>query len=112
MRFTPYSFITSVLFRLHITLAQKQVKAFLHSSKLLLEKLRSFGFDDNEILQMIDYTCNGMLKQGMPRDFRYFAAIMQGFASGYMVTGQSETASAIYKNWIAKEIEKRKTKAA
>lgn len=108
MHFTPYLFITSVFARFGLFARDsKQIKQYLRQAKLLLDKLRSMGWDDSEILQMVDYTCTGIIKRNLPRNFNYFSAVMFSFCTHYV---QSENISVnpdnVYKDWINREIEK------
>jgi len=104
MKFTPYNFVTSVMCQLQIPLQQRRIKEVLRPAKMLLEKLRSMGFDDDEILQMLTYTCGGMLKEHKPRTFPYFLGIMRNFIISYANSSVSEAPKQTYQEWIQQEI--------
>ena len=110
MKFTPYNFITSVLYRLGVPGNPKLIKGYLRIAKILLTKLREMGYDDNDILQMVDYTCHGMLKENRPRDFRYFSGIFQRFITAYTNSSVSEAPSIEFNTWIQQEIERLQAK--
>lgn len=107
MKYTPYRFITSVMAHLGVSINKKLIKGYLQLSKILLDKLRSLGFDDDDILQMVSYTCNDMSKNGMPRDFRYFGAIMQRFIIAYSNKDSNTNSQELsYSEWIKEEVER------
>ena len=105
MKYTPYKFITSVMAHLGVSINQKLIKGYLQLSKILLDKLRELGFDDDDILQMVSYTCHDMTKNGMPRDFRYFSGIMQRFIVAYNAAGTNTNSQNLsYNEWIKEEV--------
>lgn len=112
MKFTPYNFVTSVMFHLHVQSKKRDIMLCLRYAKILLEKLRSMGFDDDDILQMVIYTCDGMAREYKPRTFQYFMAIMHNFIVSYSNKSTSEAASQSYQEWIQQEIERLKNKSA
>ena len=79
MIYTPYRLVTGVMHKLGVAAPPKILKRFLGSAKMLLERMRKAGYDDVTIDQMIDYTCNGMLRDGMPRTFSYFYSVMTSY---------------------------------
>lgn len=106
MKFTPYIFVSSVFSRLGLITDSKYIKQYLHQAKIILEKLRSMGWSDTEILQMLDYTCTGIIKNNLPKSFRYFCGIMYSFCSNYVEQPESVVPESKYKNWINNEIER------
>jgi len=112
MKFTPYNFASTVMFHLHVPSKHKEILSCLRYAKILLEKLRSMGFDDDDILQMVIYTCEGMVREYKPRTFQYFMGIMHNFIMSYSNKSTSEAASQNYQEWIQQEIERLKNKSA
>lgn len=76
---TPYRLVTIVLSKLHIQITKKHLGGCLPFAKKILARLRAAGYDDVEITQIIDYTCQGMLREGTPRSFQYFGGIINNW---------------------------------
>ena len=78
MIYTPYTLVTSVIGKLGLAMPSKLIKRYLSSSKILLQRLRA-NYDDVTIAQMVDYTCTGMLRDGVVRTFPMFYTIMTSY---------------------------------
>lgn len=76
---TPYKLVTSVLRKLGAPIRPKEVQVSLATAKRLLEHMRMLGYDDEEISQMTDYICKGMLRDFKPRVFGYFFGVMRNY---------------------------------
>lgn len=76
---TPYRLVVSVLAKLGMVVNQRVVRTECIFAKKLLDRLHSEGFDDVAITQMVDYTCQGMMREAAPRNFRYFYGILSNF---------------------------------
>ncbi len=76
---TPYRMVMSVMSKLKVKTSPRTLKLECLFAKRLLERLRADKYDDVTIGQMIDYVCQGMMREGAPRDFRYFYGIMRNF---------------------------------
>lgn len=86
---TPYKLVTSVLRKLGVPIRPREVQLSLATAKRLLSNMREMGYDDEEISQMSDYICQGMLRDFKPRGFNYFFGVMRNYLEGQSAVNEA-----------------------
>ena len=108
---TPFQFADGVYYRLGKRFNKKEVSKqdlglTVRLCKELLTLFAERGWEDYEVLLLIDTICYEMKKSQMPLVFRMFYALITNYLFKSTYTREEEKVQSKYSSWIAEEIKR------
>ena len=109
MSIKPYDFADGIYFRLGKRIDKKELGVVLLSCKTMLGKFTEKQWQDFEVWAFVDNLIYQMKKNEIPRSFRLFYTLANGFLTSPVYADMTEQTDERYRQWINDEIARLKS---